>query len=67
MNARAAAIGDCLAALLEASGYEVSREYYINDAGRQVDLLADSWKPVTGNSLARMCHCLRTATAAIIS
>ncbi|HOA71566.1 MAG: arginine--tRNA ligase [Bacillota bacterium] len=42
VNARAAAIGDCLAALLEASGYEVSREYYINDAGRQVDLLADS-------------------------
>ena len=42
VNARAAAIGDCLAALLEASGYEVSREYYINDADRQVDLLADS-------------------------
>jgi len=42
VNARAAAVGDCLASLLEASGYEVSREYYINDAGNQVDLLADS-------------------------
>ena len=42
VNARAAAIGDCLAALLEASGHKVSREFYINDAGNQVDLLADS-------------------------
>lgn len=42
VNARAAAVGDCLASLLEMCGYEVSREYYINDAGNQVDLLADS-------------------------
>jgi arginyl-tRNA synthetase len=42
VNARAAAIGDCLASLLEASGYQVSREFYVNDAGHQVDLLADS-------------------------
>jgi arginyl-tRNA synthetase len=42
VNARAAAIGDCLASLLEASGYQVSREFYINDAGNQVDVLADS-------------------------
>ncbi|HHY17617.1 MAG TPA: arginine--tRNA ligase [Firmicutes bacterium] len=42
VNARAAAVGDCLASLLEASGYEVSREFYVNDAGHQVDLLADS-------------------------
>ena len=42
VNARAAAIGDCLASLLEASGCEVAREFYVNDAGRQVDLLADS-------------------------
>ena len=42
VNARAAAVGDCLASLLEMSGYYVEREYYINDAGRQVDLLADS-------------------------
>ncbi|MGI6620891.1 MAG: arginine--tRNA ligase [Bacillota bacterium] len=42
VNARAAAIGDCLASLLEASGYRVSREYYVNDAGNQVDVLADS-------------------------
>ncbi|HHW18020.1 MAG TPA: arginine--tRNA ligase [Firmicutes bacterium] len=42
VNARAAAVGDCLAALLEASGYSVSREFYVNDAGNQVSLLADS-------------------------
>ncbi len=42
VNARAAAIGDCLASLLEASGYQVAREFYVNDAGHQVDLLAQS-------------------------
>lgn len=39
VNARAAAVGDCLAALLDAAGYQVAREYYVNDAGRQVELL----------------------------
>jgi arginyl-tRNA synthetase len=34
--------GDALASLLEATGYAVSREYYINDAGAQVDVLARS-------------------------
>ncbi len=42
VNARAAAVGDCLSALLQASGYEVLREFYVNDAGNQVDLLASS-------------------------
>lgn len=42
VNARAAAVGDCLAHLLETCGYQVSREFYINDAGNQVDILADS-------------------------
>ena len=42
VNARAAAVGDCLSALLQASGHYVEREFYINDAGHQVDLLADS-------------------------
>jgi arginyl-tRNA synthetase len=42
VSARAAAVGDCLSSLLELSGYEVEREYYINDGGKQVDLLADS-------------------------
>ncbi|HOB31168.1 MAG TPA: arginine--tRNA ligase [Bacillota bacterium] len=40
VNARAAAVGDCLASILTACGYETSREYYVNDAGRQVELLA---------------------------
>jgi len=42
VNARAAAVGDCLASLLDAAGYRVYKEYYINDAGHQVDLLAES-------------------------
>nr|MDJ0972073.1 arginine--tRNA ligase [Kiloniellales bacterium] len=41
-HARGAVIGDALAALLEKVGYEVTREYYINDAGAQVDVLARS-------------------------
>lgn len=35
-TARGAAVGDSLARLLQASGYEVTREYYINDAGNQI-------------------------------
>lgn len=41
-NARGAALGDSIANLLEASGYEVTREFYINDAGTQVINLAKS-------------------------
>ena len=41
-HARGAVFGDVLAALLEKSGYLVTREYYINDAGAQVDELARS-------------------------
>ena len=39
-HGRGAVVGDALAALLEKAGYEVTREYYINDAGAQVDQLA---------------------------
>lgn len=39
VSARAAAIGDTLAKLLEASGDEVDREFYVNDYGNQVELL----------------------------
>ena len=39
-HGRHAAVGDCLARLLEATGHEVWREYYFNDSGRQVDVLA---------------------------
>ena len=38
-HGRLAAVGDCLARLLEATGHEVWREYYVNDAGRQLAVL----------------------------
>jgi arginyl-tRNA synthetase len=41
-HARGAVVGDALAALLDFAGYEVTREYYINDGGGQVDVLARS-------------------------
>jgi arginyl-tRNA synthetase len=41
-HGRGAVFGDALANLLAASGFEVTREYYINDAGAQVDALARS-------------------------
>ena len=39
-HGRGAAFGDCLSRLLSFSGYQVHREYYFNDAGRQMDILA---------------------------
>jgi len=36
-NARGGAIGDCLASLLDCAGYKTEREFYINDAGNQVN------------------------------
>ncbi len=41
-HGRGAALGDAIASLLEAVGYEVCREFYVNDAGTQIDLLAQS-------------------------
>ena len=41
-HARGAVVGDVLASLLEKAGYAVTREYYVNDAGAQVDILARS-------------------------
>ncbi len=41
-HCRGAVVGDALAALLEKAGYRVTREYYVNDAGAQVDVLARS-------------------------
>jgi arginyl-tRNA synthetase len=41
-HGRGAALGDAIASLLKASGYEVTREFYVNDAGVQVDRLARS-------------------------
>ena len=36
-NARGGALGDCLAAVMDFAGYEVSREFYVNDAGNQIE------------------------------
>jgi arginyl-tRNA synthetase len=41
-HGRGAALGDAIAALLEATGHEVTREFYVNDAGLQIDRLARS-------------------------
>jgi arginyl-tRNA synthetase len=41
-HCRGAVVGDALASLLEHAGYVVTREYYVNDAGGQVDTLARS-------------------------
>ena len=41
-HCRGAVVGDALASLLEYAGYAVTREYYVNDAGGQVDTLARS-------------------------
>lgn len=41
-HGRGAAYGDALARLLVAAGFEVHKEYYVNDAGRQMDILATS-------------------------
>lgn len=41
-HCRGAVVGDALASLLEFAGHEVIREYYVNDAGGQVDVLARS-------------------------
>ncbi len=55
-HARGAVVGDVLATLLEKTGYAVCREYYINDGGAQVDVLARStylrYREALGETLA---------------
>ncbi|MBQ8494657.1 MAG: arginine--tRNA ligase, partial [Clostridia bacterium] len=36
-NARGGALGDCLSAIMDAAGYDVWREFYVNDAGNQIE------------------------------
>lgn len=43
-HGRQAILGDCIARLLEATGWDVTREYYFNDGGRQMRLLGESVK-----------------------
>ena len=41
-HGRGAALGDAIASLLEATGHDVAREFYVNDAGVQIDKFAES-------------------------
>jgi arginyl-tRNA synthetase len=41
-HCRGAVVGDALANLMEFAGYHVTKEYYVNDAGSQIDVLAKS-------------------------
>lgn len=41
-HSRGAVVGDMAANIMEAAGYNVDREYYFNDAGNQIDILAES-------------------------
>ena len=41
VSCRQAAVGDAISSLLEATGHTVTREFYINDAGRQIELFGD--------------------------
>lgn len=41
-NARGGALGDCLASVLDAAGYSVWREFYVNDAGNQIEKFGNS-------------------------
>jgi arginyl-tRNA synthetase len=41
-HGRGAALGDAIASLLEWTGHDVTREFYVNDAGRQIELLGES-------------------------
>lgn len=41
-NARGGALGDCLASVMEYAGYDVTREFYINDAGNQIEKFGKS-------------------------
>jgi arginyl-tRNA synthetase len=54
-HGRGAAVGDVLARILEKTGHEVVREYYVNDAGRQINTLGRSvylrWKELRGEKI----------------
>jgi arginyl-tRNA synthetase len=55
-HGRGAALGDAIAALLEWTGHDVSREFYVNDSGVQIDKLAQSlearWRELLGEVTA---------------
>lgn len=54
-HGRGAAVGDVLARMLQSTGYSVVKEYYVNDAGRQIETLGKSvylrWKQLQGEEV----------------
>ena len=54
-HGRGAAVGDVLANLMKKTGYEVAKEYYVNDAGKQIQTLGEStylrWKEGRGETI----------------
>jgi arginyl-tRNA synthetase len=54
-HGRGAAVGDVLSNLLKKTGYDVVKEYYVNDAGKQIHTLGEStylrWKELKGESV----------------
>ena len=56
-HCRGAVVGDALATLLEYAGYRVTREYYVNDAGGQVDVA----RPLGPPALPRGARARRSA------
>jgi arginyl-tRNA synthetase len=55
-HGRNAVLGDAIVRLLEGTGHEVTREYYFNDAGRQMRVLADSLRARYEQLLGRECE-----------
>ncbi len=55
-HGRGAAVGDVLARILRKTGYDVLTEYYVNDAGRQIQTLGEStyvrWRQLLGDDVA---------------
>jgi len=60
-HGRGAVVGDVLARILEKVGYGVVREYYVNDAGKQMETLGEStylrWQELQGKEISYPQHC----------
>ncbi len=60
-HGRGAVVGDVLANILKSSGYQVTKEYYINDAGRQIKTLGEStylrWQELQGETVNYPADC----------
>lgn len=61
-NARGGALGDALAAVLDYAGYDVTREFYINDAGNQIEKFDIPLRQDTCNYWVYQLKCPKVAT-----